>query len=348
LARLLAIRSMILLCLLLSGCVTQAAVALQYHHVALNTPAITSISPADFAAHMAYLNDNDYNVVDIVTLIRALRDYEPLTDGSIVVTFDDAYQDILTNALPILERYGFPFTVFVATELVGSSSQYLDWSGLRALVKAGATLASHTHSHAHLLRRNDSETDDAWRHRIIGEITSATAILQDKIGAAPLILAYPYGEYNTDIIGVINELGYVAFGQQSGAIGLASNLAFLPRFPMSGIYADINTLRTKVQTLALPVEQDVLNPVLPIRISQPELQLNTGELSTERMACYGPAGKQPVSRISDRQILTRSPTALPVGRSRYNCTIPTEDGRYYWYSQMWLRKNSDGSWPSEP
>jgi len=29
---------------------------------------------------------------------------------------------------------------------------------------------------------------------------------------------------------------------------------------------------------------------------------------------------------------------LGVGRSRYNCTMPSkENGRYYWFSKLWLR-----------
>jgi hypothetical protein len=28
---------------------------------------------------------------------------------------------------------------------------------------------------------------------------------------------------------------------------------------------------------------------------------------------------------------------LPVGRSRYNCTAPDTEGRYFWFSQLWIR-----------
>jgi hypothetical protein len=41
----------------------QSAVILLYHHVAEDTPPSTSISPANFDAHLAYLRDNDFNVI---------------------------------------------------------------------------------------------------------------------------------------------------------------------------------------------------------------------------------------------------------------------------------------------
>lgn len=37
------------------------------------------------------------------------------TDGGIAITFDDGYLDNLTEALPVLEKYGLPATVFVAS-----------------------------------------------------------------------------------------------------------------------------------------------------------------------------------------------------------------------------------------
>src|SRR5690606_34436875 len=38
-----------------------------------------------------------------------------------LITFDDGYQDVYLNALPILKRKGIPAGVFVVTDLVGTN-----------------------------------------------------------------------------------------------------------------------------------------------------------------------------------------------------------------------------------
>lgn len=49
-----------------------------------------------------------------------------LPAGSVCVTFDDGYADNLTHALPILQRYGVPATLFVATGYIGGGIMFND------------------------------------------------------------------------------------------------------------------------------------------------------------------------------------------------------------------------------
>ena len=56
-------------------------------------------------------------------------------------------------------------------------------------------------------------------------------------------------------------------------------------------------------------------------------------------SCYVSGQDQPELKWLSPQMLTvKSKKPLTVGRSRYNCTMPSEErGRYYWYSKLWLR-----------
>ncbi len=63
-----------------------------------------------------------------------------LRPGTVTVTFDDGYRDNLKLALPILERYGIPATIFVTTGFVDRSA-VLWWDELEALVRGSQRLA---------------------------------------------------------------------------------------------------------------------------------------------------------------------------------------------------------------
>jgi peptidoglycan/xylan/chitin deacetylase (PgdA/CDA1 family) len=80
---------------------------LMYHRVRnqVYDPWRLSVSPQHFEEHMALLARE--RVVPLTELLA--------TPGAISITFDDGYLDNLETALPILQKYKLPATVFVAT-----------------------------------------------------------------------------------------------------------------------------------------------------------------------------------------------------------------------------------------
>jgi peptidoglycan/xylan/chitin deacetylase (PgdA/CDA1 family) len=64
------------------------------------------------------LNRAGCTVLSLTEGVRRLYD-GTLEDRSVAVTFDDAYCDFVTRALPLLQKYGVPVTVYVATLQVG-------------------------------------------------------------------------------------------------------------------------------------------------------------------------------------------------------------------------------------
>jgi peptidoglycan/xylan/chitin deacetylase (PgdA/CDA1 family) len=74
--------------------------------------------------------------LDFVSLDEAVRRLTEENSRSFVCfTFDDGYADNFTRALPIMERFGAPFTVFVTTGMV---TREIDawWFGLADLVRS--------------------------------------------------------------------------------------------------------------------------------------------------------------------------------------------------------------------
>ncbi len=327
-------------------------VILQYHHIDETSPAITSTRPAQFAAHMAYLFDSGFEVWPLERLVEAVRDNSTTPEKVVAITFDDAYGSIYQNAFPLLRAYGWPFTIFVATAPVGTQeNSFLTWDQLREMKAHGATIANHSHSHAHLLRKLDNESTASWRKRIAADIMQAQQRLTTELGDTPRYLAYPYGEYNNDILKIVRDLGFTGFGQQSGAFGATSDFAVLPRFPFGGVYNEQSSFEIKVDSLPLPVAAVQVDPLLDDSETMPTLRLTFDKDSDLRLSalnCFGPGGTRLALEWQGNTVTATTSTPVPVARSRYNCTMPTtKGGRFYWFSQMWIRKKPDGSWYPE-
>jgi len=94
-----------------------------YHHVNNDAdPFAPAISTWLFEQQMKYIARH-YKVVHLGKLMDHLQGDG--TDSLMAITFDDGYSDNFHNALPILERYGLPATVFLATG--GIDSRELLW-----------------------------------------------------------------------------------------------------------------------------------------------------------------------------------------------------------------------------
>lgn len=343
------------LLLMLPMAPVKAAVVLQYHHISDQTPAATSTSPELFRQHMAHLDEAGYEVVPLEDLVARLKTGKALPDKTVAITFDDGYDSVYQVAFPVLKRYGWPFTVFVNAEpLKQEQSKFVSWGNLREMAGAGATIANHSYSHPHLLRRQGRESDAEWRERIKEEILRAEEAIREETGQNHRLFAYPYGEYDRASQQLLKQLGFVAFGQQSGPLSDRDDRQALPRFPFGGPYGTMDDFKVKVASLPMPLTKanvpELKDTVLPRSLTRPTLELSFGEKDlASRIQCFASGqGAIPV-QVQNGSVTTRAPKDLPVGRSRYNCTAMSgQSGRFYWYSHLFIRKQPDGEWYPEP
>jgi peptidoglycan/xylan/chitin deacetylase (PgdA/CDA1 family) len=325
----------------------QALVVLQYHHVDEGTPSSTSISPDKFLQHLQLIEDLGLEVVDLEIATRALlkgvnnpADVN-LTAKQVAISFDDAYASIFMNAYPELKRRNWPFTIFVNTQAVNEKNEgIMSWQQLQTLVDDGITIANHSVTHAHLPAIPASLTLEQWLEQ---EILQSQLELQRRLGTVSTMLAYPYGEFTLEILPWLTNQDILAFGQQSGPIGPLSHPQALSRFPASGIYADIETLKLKLLSLALPLSPSHLqNPVIAQKNNPPKLTLSLikADYDPKRLQCFasqqGAIDTQVYSNQDQITLTTQAPQPLSSKRARYNCTAPSsQPGRFYWYSQPW-------------
>jgi len=347
-------RYLLFLGVVLASLNAKAAIVLLYHHVSDTTPKSTSISPMAFEAQMDYLAQNNFTVVPLLELTEKLRKGEALPDKTVAISFDDSYASVYDSAYPRLKKRGWPFTFFVNTDSVGAGKVFVNWEQLREMSKHGVTIANHTRLHNHLPRREKNESVVRWRVRIAAEINQAQAKIQQEIGSAPMIMAYPFGEYDVDVQQMAKKLGYIAFGQQSGALYEKGDLQSVPRFPFGGSFAELDDFIMKVNTRPMPTKTVTFYSDKKTR--QKNLIVKTGDkpwlvLELEdasllkKMNCFATGQGAITTEIIDNKLWTQARQPLKPGRTRYNCTAYTgEKGRFFWYTQQWLVTDKKGEW----
>jgi peptidoglycan/xylan/chitin deacetylase (PgdA/CDA1 family) len=330
--------------LLWSGC-TQAAehaTIVLYHHISESTPPSTSVPPARFREHMNHLRDNGFNVMALPELLSALQSRQPVPDKTVAITFDDGYISIYDTAFPMLQEYGFPFTVFINTQPHDDNQPgFMSWAHIREMSDAGVTIANHTENHPHMVDALPGEDQAGRTARLREEFLRAQARIKAETGQDHRFMAYPYGEYDLSNKAMIRELGFIALGQQSGAVGFDSDFLALPRFPFGGSFIELSDFAQKVQTLAFHLLQvDPEDTITDNTSPDVTLQFAPGDFNFRQVGCY--AGGQPMQMewLDQENGLVKLSTeqTFNLRRFRYLCTAPLRDSnRFYWYSKDWTR-----------
>ena len=122
------------------------------------------------------------------------------TDGKyVVITFDDGLAGNHKYALPILKKYGFKATFFVAVGSIGSD-RFMSWAELQDLVDNGMSVQSHTVSHRPLETLDESD--------IRKELSESKREIERRLKSAVPTISFPHGSYNRRVVELTTQAGY--------------------------------------------------------------------------------------------------------------------------------------------
>lgn len=194
-----------------------------YHGIGASPPGAGPdellVGPDVFEKQIRYLSRHRR-----VVPLAALVDGGPGSGSpAIAITFDDGFRSVLTDALPVLERFGTPATVFVTTRwLIDPSAQpadptdhfaaasaptleLLSEADVAELGRRGFEVGSHGHTHADLGRASASIAE--------ADLRASRDALAEILGRPPRFLAWPYGSSSNESRAAAAELGFdAAFG----------------------------------------------------------------------------------------------------------------------------------------
>ena len=305
---------------------------IMYHRFGDSRYPSTNIKKEQFIEHINELLKPEYNVIDIEKAILAINNIEPIKDRSVVITIDDAYSSVYEYAWPIFKKYNLPFTLFISTDVIDNKTPgYMNWEQVRTLRDNGVTIGSQTKSHPHMFKLTSE--------KIIEELSISNKRFIDEIGSKPKFFAYPYGEYNLEVIEQVKLHGFVAaFGQHSGVAHKSLGMYELPRFAMNEKYGDMDRFLLAANALPMPISDvSPKNPV--ISINPPSYGFTLSDIIEPKNAirCFANNGlRANTKRLGKNRIEIRLNGPFSKGRGRINCTMAGNDNRWRWLGRQFI------------
>lgn len=179
-----------------------------YHRVE-NERDVYTMPPKMFEEQMAYLYAKGYSTINLNEYAAARKRGDKL-HKKMVLIFDDGYVDNLENAAPIMKKYGFTGSMFMAVMFEGWPG-YFDWHTQHDLLKYGWEIGSHTYSHQPLTELPPDEVKE--------ELLKSKKYIQGIYNPpGGITLSYPSGKTNDAVIKEVGDAGYIA--AVSGDVGI--------------------------------------------------------------------------------------------------------------------------------
>jgi peptidoglycan/xylan/chitin deacetylase (PgdA/CDA1 family) len=184
---------------------------LYYHQVDDGLSPKQGVSPSVFQSQIDYLSRKRFQTIGFEDLADYFQKSCPLPSRPIIISFDDGYLNTFKQAYPILKKAGFTATTFLVSGFIGGQSS---WEGtgenvaplmtrenILTMSADGFHFGGHTRTHKNLISLSPEEAK--W------EIEVGKKDLEDLLQKPIHSFAYPYGDFNAQIIDLVKECGFI-------------------------------------------------------------------------------------------------------------------------------------------
>ncbi|MDD3056254.1 MAG: polysaccharide deacetylase family protein [Aliarcobacter sp.] len=192
---------------------------LMYHMISEHLPKNKSkfnrlrVKPSEFEKQLIWLKNNNFKSYTLSELV----DLEQIPEKSIIITFDDGYEDNFINAFPLLEKYGFKATIYIVLnrfeqnwatdkDLNQSSNELnnekmLSNEQINEMINSGLIeIGSHTLDHVNLPKLTNEEKTI--------QLKESKEKIEEIFNITCNSFAYPFGFFDKDSVKIVEDLGY--------------------------------------------------------------------------------------------------------------------------------------------
>lgn len=205
-----------------------------YHGVLDNPWGISSlfVRVNEFETQMKYLSENGYTPL-FVSEISTAKNYEK----PIIITFDDGYLDVYTNAFPILKKYNMKANIYMISAWINGEVYMTTDMTKEMNASPFIEVGSHTVDHKSLAYLTNEQIEQ--------ELKQSKEDLESMLNTKIKVLAYPKGSYDNRVINIAKKYYDYALSTNNGM----ENPEYLNKYTLNRIYVYRGTNLTEFKKL---------------------------------------------------------------------------------------------------
>jgi peptidoglycan/xylan/chitin deacetylase (PgdA/CDA1 family) len=200
------------------------------------------IRTSKFRGQMEALRELGLAVIPMSDFVAWKKGEKEIPKKSVVITLDDGWKSVYTDAFPILKEFGYPFTMYLYEDYVDGGGKALTTGMIEEMLAHGGTIGCHSKSHPYpqTVRNQQKRGEESYVKFLEEEMGGSKRFLEKKFKQEVLTYAYPGGFFTDEMLVKAGEVGYThLFTVQPGKVkrDLPDNV--LPRYVILGNYDKI-------------------------------------------------------------------------------------------------------------
>ena len=244
-----------------------------YHHVSPHKGDMITVTPDVFEAQMRFLAESGYKTLSAGEIVSYADGKNTVSGKAAAITFDDGYLDNYVHAFPVLKKYNIKATIFIVTDWVEKSSEFVEayghtpllpnhneckrlinegkisevimnWDMIKEMQKSGLTdFYSHTMSHR---KCAELSYEDLRK-----ELNNSKTVIEEKLRKPCPYLCWPKGSYNDLSVKAAQDVGYTAlFTTKKGVVKKGSDRFSIERIAMKD---NVGWFKSRVRIYTNPI-----------------------------------------------------------------------------------------------
>jgi peptidoglycan/xylan/chitin deacetylase (PgdA/CDA1 family) len=234
---------------------------LGYHDFSESGPETAMrINTTKFRRQMELIGQLGIQVISLDDFIAWKNGEKEIPEKSILLTIDDGWKSVYTDAFPILRELGLPFTLYLYKNYVDGGNKALTSAMIREMIAAGATIGSHSVSHPYpaSVRKAMAKGPEAYDAYLRNEMGESRRFLEARFKVPVNTYAFPGGFHTDEMLKLGTDLGYShMFTVQPGKVTRSTPDDRIPRYMILGNYDRIFEFATTFRNAGeVPVEPE--------------------------------------------------------------------------------------------